>query len=291
MADAGIAWLRTAGGGLSILGVNAVPAAGYLGGGWSGATALAFYWCETLLIAVFVAARIALHWRLTRKRGHLQPPTLAGPLQGAKASFSGKFLGRDFGWSLDDLGRRGKRATSGSLLLRGFAAVAGPLLLAHGALLLVVLAFVLPEHGGEAAEKIAEKIDVAALRRAVPLAAACLGIGILFDAVGLRERSYRWLELTVERVVGRVAALQLVMLVGVTAMVLTGAPTVLFAVFVAFKTLADLATLLPAGADDPGGGWLVRKSRRFAAGLAAELEQADQHERERRRRNEETAIS
>jgi hypothetical protein len=283
MADAGSAWLRTIGRGLSILGVNAVPAAGYLGGGWSGATALAFYWCETVLIAALVAARIALHWRLTRKRGHLQPPTLAGPLQGAKASFSGKFLGRDFSWSLDDLGKRGTRATNGSLLLRGFAVVAGPLLLAHGALLLVVLAFVLPEHGGEAAGK----IDAAALRRGVPLAAASLGVGFLFDALGLRERSYRWLELTVERVVGRVVALQLVMLVGVTAMVLTGAPSVLFAVFVAFKTLADLATLLPVGEDDPAGGWLVRKSRRFAADLATELERADRAELSRRESNEE----
>lgn len=287
MADAGIAWLRTVGRGLSILGVNAVPAAGYLGGGWSGATALAFYWCETVLIAVFVAARIALHWRLTRKRGHRQPPALAGPLQGAKASFGGKFFGREFGWSLDDLGKRGRRATSGSLLLRGFLALAAPLLLAHGALLLVVLALVLPEHGGGAAEK----IDAAALRRGVPLAAACLGVGFLFDAAGLRERSFRWLELTVERVVGRVVALQLVMLVGVTAIVLTGAPAALFAVFVAFKTLADLAALLPAGEDDSAGGWLTRQSRRFSAELATELEQADQGERERRRRNEESAIS
>jgi hypothetical protein len=157
---------------------------------------------------------------------------------------------------------------------------------AHGVLLLVVLAFVLPEHGAQAADR----VDTAALLRAVPIAAACLGFGFLFDAAGLRERTYRWLELTVERVVGRVVALQLVLLVGVTAIALTGAPEVLFAFFVVFKTLADLAALLPAGEDDSAGGWLVRKSRRFAAGSTVELERADQGERERRRRNEETAI-
>ena len=55
----------------------------------------------------------------------------------------------------------------------------------------------------------------------------------------------------------------------------------------AFKTLADLAVLLPAGDDGSAGGWLARKSRRFSADLATELEQADQAEPRRRESNEE----
>jgi hypothetical protein len=105
----------------------------------------------------------------------------------------------------------------------------------------------------------------------------------------MRERTFRWLELVVERVIGRVAALQLVLLVGVTALVLTRAPVAMFAVFVAIKTLADLAGLLPVGDADGAEGWLVRRSRRFAAGTARELELADEAERRRREANEEVA--
>jgi hypothetical protein len=50
---------------LEVLGVNAVPVAGVYAAEWSWATALAIYWCETLLGSLFVAARLWLHerWR------------------------------------------------------------------------------------------------------------------------------------------------------------------------------------------------------------------------------------
>lgn len=52
------------------LGVNAVPVTGVFFGGWSTATALVVYWSETLMAAVFTAALIAVHRKVTRKKGH-----------------------------------------------------------------------------------------------------------------------------------------------------------------------------------------------------------------------------
>lgn len=51
-------------------GQNAVPLSGWFLGGWSSGTTLALFWFENLLLTVFIAARVAAHWRATRKRGH-----------------------------------------------------------------------------------------------------------------------------------------------------------------------------------------------------------------------------
>ncbi len=53
-----------------ILGLNAVPVVGVLGSGWTNATALVLYWCETLMLTLLVALRIELHRRATNRRGH-----------------------------------------------------------------------------------------------------------------------------------------------------------------------------------------------------------------------------
>jgi hypothetical protein len=54
-----------------LAGLNAVPVLGVLGGAWSSATALALYWCETVLLSMLIAVRIELHRHATHKRGHL----------------------------------------------------------------------------------------------------------------------------------------------------------------------------------------------------------------------------
>ena len=53
-----------------LLGVNAVPVVGVAGAGWTNATALVLYWCETVILVLLVALRIRLHRRWTNKRGH-----------------------------------------------------------------------------------------------------------------------------------------------------------------------------------------------------------------------------
>ena len=56
---------------LSLLfGLNAVPVVGVARAGWTNATALVLYWCETVILVLLVALRIHLHRRWTNKRGH-----------------------------------------------------------------------------------------------------------------------------------------------------------------------------------------------------------------------------
>ena len=55
---------------LSVLFNNGLVIWGLGWAGWSGPTALAIYWGENAIGTIFIALRIWLHRRLTRKRGH-----------------------------------------------------------------------------------------------------------------------------------------------------------------------------------------------------------------------------
>ena len=55
---------------LSVLFNNGLVIWGLGWAGWSGPTALAIYWGENAVGTIFIALRIWLHRRLTRKRGH-----------------------------------------------------------------------------------------------------------------------------------------------------------------------------------------------------------------------------
>jgi hypothetical protein len=55
---------------LSVLFINGLVIWGLGWAGWSGPTALAVYWAENVIGTIFIALRIWLHRRLTRKRGH-----------------------------------------------------------------------------------------------------------------------------------------------------------------------------------------------------------------------------
>jgi len=51
-------------------GQNAIPVSGWFLGGWTPGTTLAIFWIENLVLTVFIAARVAVHWSATRTRGH-----------------------------------------------------------------------------------------------------------------------------------------------------------------------------------------------------------------------------
>jgi len=55
---------------LLVLLINAVPIVGVLRYEWSATNVLVLFWFENLLIAIFTCLRIALHRKLTRKRGY-----------------------------------------------------------------------------------------------------------------------------------------------------------------------------------------------------------------------------
>lgn len=201
-----------------LLGLNAVPVAGFFGQGWSPGTALAIYWVEGLLVILFVAARILLHRRWTRKRGHFRAPAFSR--QRARSVES-------------------TPVGSGSLL-GGYLAVAIPFTLAHGLFLGLLLFLFLPkEFGAEAGVALAD------LGKGTVGILAFLALGLGIDLVRLRERSYRSIEVATERAMGRIFVVHMTIIFGMAGAMFFHAPAALFGVFAGFKTLFDLGGAFP----------------------------------------------
>lgn len=201
-----------------LLGLNAVPVAGFFGQGWSPGTALAIYWVEGLLVIFFVAARLVLHRRWTRKRGHFRAPA---------------FHRRQ--------ARTVETAPVGSgSLLGGYLAVTIPFTLAHGLFLGLLLFLFLPsEFGAEAGVVLAD------LGKGAVGVLAFLALGLAIDLVGLRERSFRSIEVTTERAMGRIFVVHMTIIFGMAGAMFFHAPAALFGVFAGFKTLFDLGGAFP----------------------------------------------
>lgn len=201
-----------------LLGLNAVPVAGFFGQGWSPGTALAIYWVEGLLVIFFVAARIVLHRRWTRKRGHFRAP--AFHRQQARTVETAP-------------------VGSGSLL-GGYLGVAIPFTLVHGLFLGLLLFLFLPrEFGAEAGVVLAD------LGKGAVGVLAFLALGLAIDLVGLRERSFRSIEVATERAMGRIFVVHMTIIFGMAGAMFFHAPAALFGVFAGFKTLFDLGGAFP----------------------------------------------
>ena len=199
-----------------VLGLNAVPVAGFFGQGWSPGTALAIYWVESLLVIGFVSTRVALHRRWTRKAGHFRTPTFTQQKAG---------VARPLG--------------SGSLLA-SYLTVAIPFTLAHGFFLGMLLFLFLPQAFGATAA-----VSLGDLGKGVVGVLAFLVVGLAMDLVSLRERSYRWVELVTQRAMGRIFVVHMTIIFGVGAAAFFHAPTAIFGLFAGLKTLFDLGGALP----------------------------------------------
>lgn len=213
---------------LQALGLNSVPAFGYFGQQWSVGTTLAVYWIETVLVIACVAVRIILHRRVTRKAGHWNVPVSTHTTTRGRV--------------------RLRHHTS--TLLAGFLTIMGVFTAAHGVFLAMLVFVVLPQQGAG--------IATADLSAAVTMMGLFLALGLATDLIGLRERSFRWIERTVELAQGRMFVTHLTIIFGMGAMAYWGAPGALFAVFVGLKTLVDLGSLVPERELQPDPpGWLA----------------------------------
>lgn len=218
----------------SVLGINAVPVAGLALGGWSASTALALYWVENLVGGLLVAVRIALHRRLTGKRGHLRPQL------GVQLTTGGR--GRE------------KEVQLG--FLAEFTLGAVGLTVAQG-LFLALLLGISPESD-----------DV---RRGALGVAAFQLLGFGADLVGLRERPFAWVKARAELALGRVVLVHLAILGGFFLASWREGEDVAFLPFALLKTLADLAAFLPtrraaADPDAPPPAWLAGTMERLRPG-------------------------
>lgn len=196
----------------AVLGVIAVPAFGWFGQHWSGATTVVVYWFENVAMCLLVIARIALHQRLSPKYGHFR---YQGP---------------------------GTGGSSNSTFLSGFALISLAFCAAHGVFLAVILGLLIHNRAPELA-----MIDLD--WRSVGW--GCLGVlaflvmEFLTDLVNLRRWSFRDLECVANVGLGRIMVVHMTLLLGFAAIAATDAPGALFTVFVVLKSLAALSSVLP----------------------------------------------
>lgn len=201
---------------LQALGVNGVPAAGVLGDGWSIGTALLLYWLETVVVIGLVSVRIVLHRRWTRRAGHWAVDyTVTNTSRGRKTVRHGK-----------------------TTFLAGFLMVMIPFTAGHGLFVMLLAFLLLPQEGGEAA-----RVSLAHVKLGAAAMGAFLALGLVFDLVGMRERSFGWIERISQRAQGRMFITHLTIIFGMGAMAYFDGPMGLFLVFAGLKLLADLGGL------------------------------------------------
>ena len=208
-----------------LAGLNAVPVAGVLGGGWSSATALVLYWCETILLAVLIAVRIEWHRLATHKRGHylaMQVTTHSG--------------GRT---------TRRQQAIPYSVV---FALVAALGCIVQGAFLF----FVLNRAG------LLQSIRLDDLRAGLRVTAALVALGFAIDLIGLRKRPFAWIDAISLRVLRRMLVVQVVVIIGFAAVGWFDAPHAVLAGFALFKLLTDIGSQVPDYNPREAPAWMVR---------------------------------
>jgi len=242
---------------LTLLAVNAVPAAGWFVKDWSAGTTLAVYWFENVAVCLFVSAQVIAHQRLSPRRGHFKYLAPKADLRASETSFVKSFLITSLVFSA-----------------------------AHG-LFLGGLLFLL-DHDGRS--------DFAHIDwRSVGI--GCLGVLIVLaidfvvDLLSLRQWSFWQIEQTANRSLGRVVVVHLTLVLGMFAAAMTDV-SALFGVFVVLKTLNALSMALPQWEPATAPNWLSRvmnrlpnmhPGQRFQDAWAKD--RAD--EAERRERNEE----
>lgn len=213
---------------LSVLFNNGLVIWGLGWAGWSGPTALAIYWAENAIGTLFIALRIWLHRRLTRKRGHYRNHL------GLQVSGDGA----------DEI----KSITDRSFLAE-YLTTSVVFTLGHGVFVLAIFACIF---------KAAPDADT--IRWALLAIGLSQLIGFLCDLVGLRNRSFAWLKLVAGSGLARVLVVQLAIIFGMALAALTGRNAAFGIPFAGLKLLVELggafATEKPPQSDD-GPAWLV----------------------------------
>lgn len=213
---------------------NAIPVWGFFRGDWTPATTLAVYWFETLIGSLLIALRMAIHRRLTGKRGYEveQAPAKITVSSGGGASKTVR-MGYATGFLVGALG----------------------FTLVHGIFLGVLLGFLLPEAGGG-------RVDPVMLRQGVLGITALLVLGFLVDLVGLRQRPFAWIKGMAEAAFSRIVIVHLTIIFGMGAAILLNRTTTVFTIFVALKFLADVSAHTPQWRPKQAPAWMSRALNR-----------------------------
>jgi hypothetical protein len=208
-----------------LAGLNAVPVLGVLADGWSSATALVLYWCETVLLAALIAVRIEWHRHATRKRGHYLPMQVTT--------------------------RSGHRVTRREQVVPYsvvFGLVSAVGCLAQGAFLFIVL-----QRAG-----LLQAVRLEDLRAGLRVTAVLVALGFAIDLFGLRQRPFAWIDAISLRVLRRMLVVQVVVIIGFAAVGWFDAPQAVLAGFALFKLLTDIGSQVPDYNPREAPAWMVR---------------------------------
>lgn len=196
---------------LFVLLVNAVPVYGVFELGWSASTVVVLFWFENLLSVFFTCARIALHRRLTRKRGY---------------------------WRKGQLGTKINNQPSTAGLLGEYAAMAIIFTLAHGVFVGGFVAIATGNHPDDPHWAFSS----VQFWQGAQWTAIALVADFVVDAATIRQRSFAWMRHYVDQRVGRVILMHLTIIFGMGAMMMTESPFAMLYVLIGLKTLWDLAS-------------------------------------------------
>ena len=213
---------------LSVLFNNGLVIWGLGWAGWSGPTALAVYWAENAIGTIFIALRIWLHRRLTRKRGHYR---------------------NHLGLQVSGDGADKIKSITDKSFLAEYLTTSVVFTLGHGVFVLAIFALVFKEAP-----------DADTIRWALLAIGLCQLIAFLYDLFGLRSRSFAWLKLVAGSGLARVLVVQLAIIFGLALAALTGRNAAFGIPFAGLKLLVELAGAFAAEKppqSDEGPQWLV----------------------------------
>ena len=218
------------------LGVNSIPMGGFFLGGWSPSTTLALYWFENLVGSLLIALRIAVHWRLTGKRGHYQAKVTSSDGSSArrKGGVAAVARSRGFAAVAPPLPRPVPKPGDAPTFLQGFLLVSIVFTLGQAIFLGLILWRLL---------KLPVEWDL--------LENGAIGVtlfqvaALVVDLRQIRATPFAQLKAVTERALGRVVLVHLSVIGGMALLAWWGEPRAFFGIFVVLKLLADIGGVLP----------------------------------------------
>lgn len=208
-----------------LVGLNAVPVVGVARAGWTNATALVLYWCETVILVLWVALRSRFHRRWTNKRGHYRETLIKIASNGLS---------------------RTKRSTG----YFGTSFITGALTFATAQA--VFLSFILYK------THLLDNVSFTQLKRGLAATAMFLSVGFFIDLRGLRERPFAWIRDISNAVLWRVFLVQIVIICGAVGIAWLGFPRITLITFVALKLYTDATSQLHQYDPAEAPVWMVR---------------------------------
>lgn len=209
--------MHTAVGVLVVLIVNALPFWGVFGWNLDPAQLVLLFWFENLANTVLISARILVHRRLTRKRGHFNVHMTTTTKRGGKTTTK--------------VNRNGSALVAFLLPTLVFT-------IAHGIFLVILVKMLMPADA-----------DVAVFSSQIKLAGitlvAALTLGFFGDLVGIREKPFAWIRQMSELALGRVVGIHLILLFGLFTIVMWQTSKLVLGAILLLKLMADLSGVIP----------------------------------------------